>query len=182
MALLGFVVNPIAGMGGRVGLKGTDDVLDQALELGAEPVAPHRVQVFLTKLVSIVESREIEEPIEWLTCAGTMGENDLQKNEAGSMTCEVVFSPKEPTSADDTIHACKKFLKRGVSLVVFCGGDGTARDIWQTIDIKVPIIGIPSGVKMHSGVFGMNPEATAEIVAAFISGELDIAEGEILDL
>jgi predicted polyphosphate/ATP-dependent NAD kinase len=175
MALLGFVVNPIAGMGGRVGLKGTDGVLDQALELGAEPVAPQRVQVFLKKLSSIIESRRIEEPIEWLTCAGSMGEDYLEP-------IEVVYSPGETTSASDTIEACKKFLERGVSLIVFCGGDGTARDIWQTVGEEVPIIGIPSGVKMHSGVFGMNPEATAEIVAAFISGELDIAEGEILDL
>lgn len=179
MALLGFVVNPIAGMGGRVGLKGTDGVLDQALELGAEPVAPQRVHMFLKKLGSIIESRGIEEPIEWLTCAGNMGENHLKAVEA---TSEVVYSPEEPTSAGDTTNACKKFLERGAGLIVFCGGDGTARDIWQTVDEKVPIIGIPSGVKMHSGVFGMNPEATAEIVAAFISGELDIAEGEILDL
>ncbi len=182
MALLGFVVNPIAGMGGRVGLKGTDDVLDQALELGAEPIAPHRVQIFLTKLRSIMESRGIEEQIEWLTCAGTMGESDLKTNKTGSMTYEVVFSPGEPTSAEDTRLACKRFLEKDVGLIVFCGGDGTARDIWQTVGEKVPIIGIPSGVKMHSGVFGMNPEATAEIVASFVSGELDIAEGEILDL
>ncbi len=182
MALIGFVANPIAGMGGRVGLKGTDGVLDQALELGAEPVAPHRVQVFLTKLGSILLSRGMEEPIEWLTCAGNMGESDLEKDRTGKMSHEIVFSPKTPTSANDTIGACKEFLERGVSLIVFCGGDGTARDIWQTVGDKVPIIGIPSGVKMHSGVFGMNPEATAEIVAAFVAGELDIAEGEILDL
>ncbi len=179
MALLGFVVNPIAGMGGRVGLKGTDGVLDQALELGAVPIAPQRVQLFLKKLSLITESRRIEEPIEWLTCAGSMGADYLEEIEAEK---EVVHSPEEVTSAGDTMTACKKFLERGVSLIVFCGGDGTARDIWQTVDEKVPIIGIPSGVKMHSGVFGMNPEATAEIVASFVSGELDIAEGEILDL
>jgi predicted polyphosphate/ATP-dependent NAD kinase len=182
MAVFGFVVNPIAGMGGRVGLKGTDGVLDEALELGAQPVAPHRVQMFLARLGSIIESRVIEEPIEWLTCTGIMGEDDLETHRGNSMTFEVVCSPEEPTSADDTKKACKKFLERGATLIVFCGGDGTARDIWQTVGEEVPIIGIPSGVKMHSGVFGMNPEATAEIVAAFLSGELDIAEGEILDL
>ena len=179
MALIGFVVNPIAGMGGRVGLKGTDGVLDQALKLGAEPVAPQRVQLFLKKLSSIIESRRIEEPIEWLTCAGSMGGDYLEAIEA---SMEIVHSPEGATSAGDTMNACKEFLERGVSLIVFCGGDGTARDIWQTVGEKVPIIGIPSGVKMHSGVFGMNPEATAEIVASFASGELDIAEGEILDL
>ncbi|MEE9223238.1 MAG: NAD(+)/NADH kinase, partial [Thermoplasmata archaeon] len=177
MALIGLVVNPIAGMGGRVGLKGTDGVLDEALELGAQPVAPHRVHLFLTKLGSIIESRRIEEPIEWLTCAGIMGEDDLEMHCGNSMEFKVVYSPEEPTSAEDTKKACKEFLKRGMTLIVFCGGDGTARDIWQTVEENVPIIGIPSGVKMHSGVFGMNPEATSEIVAAFISGELDIAEG-----
>jgi predicted polyphosphate/ATP-dependent NAD kinase len=182
MALIGLVVNPIAGMGGRVGLKGTDGVLEEALEMGAQPVAPHRVELFLTTLESIIEARSIEEPIKWLTCSGIMGEDDLEMYCRDSTECEVVYSPKEPTSAEDTKDACKKFMEKGAGLIVFCGGDGTARDIWQTVGEEVPIIGIPSGVKMHSGVFGMNPEATAEIVAAFISGELEIAEGEILDL
>jgi predicted polyphosphate/ATP-dependent NAD kinase len=182
MAVFGFVVNPIAGMGGRVGLKGTDGVLDEAIELGAEPLAPHRVHFFLEKLGLLIASRGIGEKIEWLTCAGIMGADDLEAIGIDSMTAEVVHTPAEPTAAEDTKKACKKFLERGATLIVFCGGDGTARDIWQTVGEEVPIIGIPSGVKMHSGVFGMNPEATAEIVAAFISGELDIAEGEILDL
>lgn len=182
MAVFGFVVNPIAGMGGRVGLKGTDGVLEKALELGAEPVAPHRVQLFLEKLGSLIESRGIGENIQWLTCAGIMGEDDLETSKIDYMRYEIVHIPAEPTVADDTKKACKTFLEKKVSLIVFCGGDGTARDIWQTVGEEIPIIGIPSGVKMHSGVFGMNPEATAEIVAAFLSGELDIAEGEILDL
>jgi predicted polyphosphate/ATP-dependent NAD kinase len=182
MTVFGFLVNPIAGMGGRVGLKGTDGVLDEAIELGAEPVAPHRVHLFLEKLGSLIESRGIGEKVEWLTCAGIMGEDYLEIAGIDSMTHEVVHTPADPTAADDTKKACKKFLERDVALIVFCGGDGTARDIWQTVGENVPIIGIPSGVKMHSGVFGMNPEATAEIVVAFLSGDLDIAEGEILDL
>jgi predicted polyphosphate/ATP-dependent NAD kinase len=182
MAVFGFVVNPIAGMGGRVGLKGTDGVLDEAINLGAQPVAPHRVHLFLEKLESLIETRRIGERVEWLTCAGIMGEDDLEPAGIDIMTYEIVHTPADPTAADDTKKACKKFLERDVALIVFCGGDGTARDIWQTVGEDVPIIGIPSGVKMHSGVFGMNPEATAEIVVAFLSGELDIAEGEILDL
>jgi len=180
MTLLGFVVNPISGMGGRVGLKGTDGVLQEALSLGAEPVAPDRVNVFLARLSSIIESRDIKERIQWLTCKGEMGEKLLK--EAGTWKHKVVYEPKEPTTAEDTENACGIFLRDGVEMIVFCGGDGTARDIWQTVGERVPIIGIPSGVKMHSGVFGMNPEATAEIVASFVAGELDIAEGEILDL
>jgi predicted polyphosphate/ATP-dependent NAD kinase len=182
MVLIGFLVNPIAGMGGRVGLKGTDGVIEEALELGAKPVAPQRVSTFLTKLDSIIRSRGIEERIRWLTCEGPMGRDSLREIESDLWEPEVVFEPNDPTTAEDTKNACKVFSEKGVSLIVFCGGDGTARDIWQTVGEEVPMIGIPSGVKMHSGVFGMNPEATAEIVAEFISGEMDVAEGEILDL
>ncbi|TET90710.1 MAG: ATP-NAD kinase [Methanomassiliicoccales archaeon] len=183
MASIGFIVNPIAGMGGRVGLKGTDGVLEEALKLGAEPVAPQRVSIFLGKLDSIIKSRGIKERIEWLTCKGSMGEDLLKEVVSDSWESMAVFEPNdEPTRAEDTKNACKTFLEKKVSLIVFCGGDGTARDIWQTVGEEVPVIGIPSGVKMHSGVFGMNPEATAEIVAEFISGEMDVAEGEILDL
>lgn len=182
MATLGFLINPIAGMGGRVGLKGTDGVLKEAIELGAEPVAPKRVEIFLNKLASIIQSRSIKEKIHWATCKGNMGEDSLSKISESNWDSEIGYVPGEPTTAEDTKSACKVFLEKGASLVVFCGGDGTARDIWQTVGEEVPIIGIPSGVKMHSGVFGMNPEATAEIVAEFISGEMDVAEGEILDL
>ncbi|UCD91675.1 MAG: ATP-NAD kinase family protein [Methanobacteriota archaeon] len=182
MALIGFIVNPIAGMGGRVGLKGTDGVLKEALELGAEPVAPQRVEVFLRRLDSIIESRGIEKRIEWLTCSDGMGEDSLRSFASDYWEYEVDCESSAPTTAEDTKNACKILLGKNVSLIVFCGGDGTARDIWQTVGEDVPIIGIPSGVKMHSGVFGMNPEATAEIVAEFISGEMDVAEGEILDL
>jgi predicted polyphosphate/ATP-dependent NAD kinase len=182
MALIGFVVNPIAGMGGRVGLKGTDGVLEEALKLGAEPVAPQRVSIFLSKLDSIIKSRGIEEEIHWLTCSGSMGEDMLKGTKSASWESEIVCTPGVTTTAEDTKNACKTLMEKKVGLIVFCGGDGTARDIWQTVGEDVPIIGIPSGVKMHSGVFGMNPEATAEIVAEFISGEMDVAEGEILDL
>ncbi len=183
MASIGFIVNPIAGMGGRVGLKGTDGVLEEALKLGAEPVAPQRVSIFLGKLDSIIKSRGIKERIEWLTCKGSMGEDLLKEVVSDSWESMAVFEPNdEPTRAEDTKNACRTLLEKKVRLIVFCGGDGTARDIWQTVGEEVPMIGIPSGVKMHSGVFGMNPEATAEIVAEFISGEMDVAEGEILDL
>lgn len=183
MTLIGFLVNPIAGMGGRVGLKGTNGVLERALELGAEPIAPQRAEIFLRRLDSIIKSRSIEGRIQWLTCRGPMGEYLLQTVASDCWEFEVIHEPRdEPTTAEDTRSACRAFLKRGVKLIVFCGGDGTARDIWQIVEESLPIVGIPSGVKMHSGVFGMNPEATAEIVAEFISGEMDIAEGEILDL
>jgi predicted polyphosphate/ATP-dependent NAD kinase len=181
MQPIGLIVNPIAGIGGRVGLKGTDGVLDEALELGGKPVAPEKMSKFLDTLFSLLKNEDLNR-IEWLTCANSMGEEYLERFGDGHWEYDVVYRPREPTAADDTKSACEIFLTKDVGLIVFCGGDGTARDIWEVVEKEVPIIGIPSGVKMHSGVFGMNPEAVAFIVVRFLLGELDIADGEILDL
>ncbi|MFQ5909094.1 MAG: ATP-NAD kinase family protein [Thermoplasmata archaeon] len=181
MQPIGLVVNPIAGIGGRVGLKGTDGVLDKALELGGEPVAPEKMSKFLDALSSLLRDENLEE-IKWFTCGESMGAVHLEKFGEDRWEWEVVFEPGEPTAAKDTMDACEAFLERDLGLMVFCGGDGTARDIWKVVEDRVPIIGIPSGVKMHSGVFGMNPEAVAYIVVRFLLGELDVGDGEILDL
>lgn len=181
MQFVGLVVNPIAGIGGRVGLKGTDDVLDKALELGGEPVAPKKMAKFL-RAVSEIQDREGLEKFTWVTCGESMGEEYLEEFGEGRWDWEIIHEPNRDTSADDTIKACKILMERSVALIVFCGGDGTARDIWNTVSDKVPIVGIPSGVKMHSGVFGMNPEAVAFIMMRFLLGELDVGDGEILDL
>ncbi|MCK4455522.1 MAG: ATP-NAD kinase family protein [Thermoplasmata archaeon] len=181
MRTIGLVVNPIAGMGGRVGLKGTDGVLEKALELGGRPVAPEKMSKFLDALSSLLKSENVE-GIEWLTCGESMGASYLEEFGEGPWEWEVVFQPGDPTAAEDTKAACSVFSERDPGLIVFCGGDGTARDIWKVVGNEIPIIGIPSGVKMHSGVFGMNPEAVAFIVLRFLLGELDVADGEILDL
>lgn len=181
MQPIGLIVNPIAGIGGRVGLKGTDDVLDKALELGGKPVAPEKMSKFLDTLSSLLKSENLNQ-IEWLTCANSMGEKYLEEFGDGPWEWDVVYGPGEPTTAEDTKRACEILLSKDVGPVVFCGGDGTARDIWEVVGNEVPIIGIPSGVKMHSGVFGMNPEAVAFIIVRFLLGELDVADGEILDL
>ena len=77
MKRIGFLINPIAGMGGRVGLKGTDGVVDQALSLGAEPSAEPKAARALSRMKAILEA----EPgfgIHWLTCAGAMGRDCLE--------------------------------------------------------------------------------------------------------
>jgi len=172
---VGFIVNPIAGMGGRVGLKGTDGVVDRAIKLGAEPVAPKRAEEMLKKFLEIHEM-----DVCWLTCAGDMGENELINSGVGRF--DIVYVPRYPTTAEDTKKACMEMIKKRASIIVFCGGDGTARDICSVIDKKVPILGIPSGVKMHSGVFGINPDAVAKTLSEFLNGELSTGEVEILDL
>ncbi|MFQ6128556.1 MAG: ATP-NAD kinase family protein [Thermoplasmata archaeon] len=181
MQPIGLVVNPIAGIGGRVGLKGTDDILDKALALGGRPVAPEKMSKFLDALSSLMEKERVE-GVEWLTCGKSMGASYLEQFSKGPWKWEVIYDPEEPTTAQDTMNTCEALLKRDVRFIVFCGGDGTARDIWKIVNNDVPIIGIPSGVKMHSGVFGMNPEAVAFIVVRFLLGELDVGDGEILDL
>jgi predicted polyphosphate/ATP-dependent NAD kinase len=69
-----------------------------------------------------------------------------------------------------------------VDLIVFCGGDGTARDIVSVVDLQVPILGIPSGVKMYSGVFGVTPRRVADILLRFVKGELGAIDAEVIDL
>ncbi len=175
MHKVGFIVNPIAGMGGRVGLKGTDGVVEKAIELGAEKVAPSRAVQMLKHFLSLHKGE-----VNWLTCSGEMGEEELL--EAGVRSYTIIYSPSYPSSAKDTKEACRRLLREGVDIVVFCGGDGTARDIVEVIGKNLPILGIPSGVKMHSGVFGINPEVCAKILHEFLEGELTVGDAEILDL
>jgi len=108
---IGFVVNPIAGMGGRVGLKGTDDVLKEALGLGAKPVAPKKAIETLREYLSQYSKKD---EIQWYSCSGDMGCNELKK--VGIKKIEVVYisSDKETTSGD-TKEACKKFLEKSIS-------------------------------------------------------------------
>jgi len=95
---------------------------------------------------------------------------------------EVVYRCESPTTAKDTANACKEFLAREVTLIVFVGGDGTARDIASVVGTTVPIVGVPAGVKMHSAVFGMHPESVATIVADLVDGTTATVEAEVLDL
>jgi len=175
---IGFIVNPIAGMGGKVGLKGTDGVLKEALKLGAKPIAPEKAEELITEFLS---NYSIKNEIKWITCSGEMGTNELTK--AGVKNIEIVYKTKsKETSSEDTKKACLKLLAKNVDLILFCGGDGTARDIFKIIGKKIPILGIPSGVKMHSGVFGINISATAKMINEFINQRLTIGDAEIMDL
>jgi len=175
---IGFLVNPIAGMGGKVGLKGTDGVLKQAIKLGAKPIAPIKAEVTIKEFISKYSQKD---KIQWFTCSGKMGVDVLEK--AGITDIEIVYTPTgKDTSSFDTKNACKKFLEKQVDLILFCGGDGTARDIFEIVSTKLPILGIPSGVKMHSGVFGINTDASAKMLHEFVNKSLTIGDAEIMDL
>jgi predicted polyphosphate/ATP-dependent NAD kinase len=175
---IGFIVNPIAGMGGRVGLKGTDDVIEKALKLGAKEISQKKAELMLNHYKLNYPKND---KIKWLTCSKKMGEDELKKS--GIKDYKIVYNPKkEETNSSDTKKACKIMMSKNVDLILFCGGDGTARDIYNIITDKIPILGIPSGVKMHSGLFGINTEATAKILHEFIENKLVIGEVEILDV
>ena len=155
---LGFVVNPVAGMGGRVGLKGTDGKVKRARELGAEMRAPDRAQE------TMVELRDIGEEVCLYTYGGLMGETAAR--EAGFEPTVVGSPAGEETRAADTREAVRALLDRDVELILFVGGDGTAVDVAETLeaaDSTTPVLGVPAGVKVYSSVFAVTPEAAAHI-------------------
>lgn len=175
---MGFIVNPIAGMGGRVGLKGTDGVLKVAIARGATPVAPKRAVEFLQELKEVLNGNSLE----ILTCPGIMGEKEAE--EAGLRVQVLPMKIGEETTAEDTKTAVKLLCKMRVDLIVFVGGDGTAKDIldaMKAVNAEVPVLGVPSGVKMYSGIFAVNPSDAAEVVLAFVRGEADVQEFEVMD-
>jgi len=172
---VGFIVNPIAGMGGAVGLKGTDGkaILERAIVLGAKPIAPARAESFLS------EFKLAERRIRLIVGAGRMGEDEARNF---SFTFTVLGDRKKETSAEDTIEIVKKIPDAGADLLVFCGGDGTARDILDAVDTKLPVLGVPTGVKMHSAVFAVDPKAAARISMEFLWEELPLREAEVMDV
>lgn len=180
MARVGFLINPIAGMGGRVGLKGTDGVVAEAMRRGAEPIANTRALEALRELKRLLDGAPGTLTLTWFTASGVMGCDALRA--AGFSAIQVVHDVAAEPSAQDTRAAVEKFLAAGIDLILFCGGDGTARDICGVAGDGVPILGIPSGVKMYSGVFGVTPARTAEILLRYLMQEIGLASVEILDL
>ncbi|MBM4248332.1 MAG: ATP-NAD kinase [Euryarchaeota archaeon] len=169
-------------MGGRVGLKGTDGVVDEAIKRGAVPVAPEKATLMLRALREARDVYGARFLLRWKTAGGLMGERELVDAGWSLGEFEVVYRPPERSSPADTRAACEVMMGLKTDLILFCGGDGTARDIFETVGVSVPILGIPSGVKMHSGVFGLNPVIVSEIVQEFLDGRLGNALVEILDL
>lgn len=177
MPRLGLIVNPIAGMGGAVGLKGTDgtEILAHARALGAEPHSPRRAQRMLKRLAALSPGAEIVAP------RGAMGA-DIAK-EVGALVVDL-DGPDADTTAADTQNAARQLADLGVDLILFAGGDGTARDVAEAVAGRAPILGVPTGVKMHSGVFAASPEAAGYLAALVAAGDRRLAwrEGEIMDI
>jgi predicted polyphosphate/ATP-dependent NAD kinase len=174
---LGLIVNPLAGLGGRVGLKGTDgpDVQRRALELGASPQAPARADRALARL-------ESERARLHVTAAPDAMGADLAA--ARGFELDVVGLARATTTGQDTQDAARAMADRGIDLLLFAGGDGTARDILAAVGADVPVLGIPAGVKMRSGLFAASPEAAADAASHYLSRPSPAAlrDGEVVDL
>lgn len=174
---LGIVVNPIAGMGGRVGLHGTDGpALEAAMRRGAGAVAPHRARRALGRLYALAPTLEV------LTVDGPMGADHLTGD--GWAVRTLSRARTGPTTAADTRDAVRAMAESGVSLLLFVGGDGTARDVVDVVGTTVPVLGVPSGVKMHSGVFATGPEAAGATAAGYVADPAGVGclDAEVVDL
>lgn len=174
---LGFLVNPIAGLGGRVGLKGSDgsEIQRQALALGAHPVSPTRAAQALNALVPW------KGQIELFTPTGAMGEEIARQC---GFSPHLIGPPiNGPSTAEHTVAAAAEMMAYPVDLLLFAGGDGTARDIVQAVGLHLPVLGIPAGVKIYSAVFATHPYAAAEIVKAWLrDNRRQTQEAEVVDL
>ena len=173
MKHLGLIVNPIAGMGGSVGLKGTDGVAAEAARLGAVRHSGDRAQKALSELLPIKDDLCV------LCASGEMGEALARK--LGFPNVQVVYRSEGETTADDTIHAARAM--EGADLLLFAGGDGTARNIYEALGEKTVAIGIPAGVKIHSPVYAIRPEAAGKLALKYLEGRCRrTCEAEVVDI
>lgn len=175
---VGLIVNPLAGIGGRVGLKGSDglETYKKAVKLGATPEAPGRAAQAL-KIIA-----KIKDNIQLLTYPSDMGETSAVK--AGFSPVLIGSIGTGLTTQNDTMDAARLMVKESVDLIIFAGGDGTARDIYTAIgDKSIPVIGIPAGVKIHSAVYAVNPRSAGEAALEYLQGtEYTLREAEVMDI
>ena len=173
MKKIGLIVNPIAGMGGNVGLKGTDgEIYKKALEMGAKPIAPK----IIGELLSNIKNKN---KFLLLVAPGKMGEEIVKGK---NIDYDVIGNISENTTAEDTKRIAKQMVDRTIDLLIFSGGDGTARDIYDSIRLDKPVVAIPAGVKMYSSVFALNPRVGAQIIDKFLDEAVETQEKEVLDI
>ncbi|MFL2957889.1 MAG: ATP-NAD kinase family protein [Candidatus Thalassarchaeaceae archaeon] len=183
MIRLGLVVNPDAGLGGKLGLKGSDGKANLARSMGADDRSGPRIMTFLNYFSSLHKADSAD--ISWITSEGRMGTEWIPR-EINLGDVKIIHESHGETSSNDTKEIIKKIIDYGVDLIVYAGGDGTTRDIVAELmelnKPKLPLIGVPTGVKMYSGSFAASPKAAAEVLSAWIRGDLLVASTEVLDL
>ena len=204
---LGLIVNPFAGVGGRVGLKGSDGtaIVREALERGAARDAPRRARLALERLV------RVRDRIEIVTWPGEMGEDEaraagFEPTVVGSLSgrphaLEALGEAASHgedflvTSGADTEQATRDLVTAGVELLLFAGGDGTARNVCHALGgdsgapassvHTIPALGIPAGVKIHSAVYANTPAAAGDLAAQFLVERpqaVRLREAEVMDI
>lgn len=183
MQRLGVLVNPDAGLGGRLGFKGSDGRAEEARLAGAQERGGPRMRSALEMLLERLGATR-SDSLELVIAAGRLGEDWLEGLDMDSH--EIIGEWPGPTSAADTRDAVSMLAAMGIDLLLYSGGDGTTRDIVESLEAAgrtdLPIIGVPSGVKMHSGCFAESPRAAAEVIDSWLRGELGMAPTEVLDL
>ena len=163
---LGVIVNPFAGIGGALALKGSDgaEIREKALAMGAEKKANEK----MAKALSILEALSGQFTV--VTASGDMGESVC---ESLGIPCEVIYTANaEQTEGEDSERAAQAMIHANVDLLLFAGGDGTARNICSVVGTQVPVLGVPAGCKIHSGVYCVSPSAAGQVVSQMIAGEL----------
>ncbi|MEC7042715.1 MAG: NAD(+)/NADH kinase [Candidatus Thermoplasmatota archaeon] len=184
---IGIIVNPDAGLGGRLALKGSDGMAEIARAKGAEDRAGPRMYEAFEHLFSIIELSLVPwDNVHWLLPKGRMGDSWIPEKMKINVKWTNISDTPNATTAEDTINVVNSMIEQNVEIILYAGGDGTTRDIigaLENIDsASTPILGIPAGVKMHSGSFAASPRAAAEAFAAWFSGDLLIAQTEVMDL
>lgn len=182
---IGFVVNPVAGIGGPAGLKGSDEMAVEATERGYEPQSTEKARRFLVRL----KQRAPTGSVRVFTAPGVLGGNVTRETgwKTGSLGVESFDDDPFSTDAEDTKHAARAAVELGMDLLVFVGGDGTARDVAIAVGEKIPVLGVPAGVKMFSECFTDTPEAAADLLCELSEGfqegdEVEAYTGDLLDL
>lgn len=174
---LGLIVNPVAGIGGRVGLKGSDgeEIQQRALELGAVPQAQQRAAQALERLLPLSSQ------IELVSYPREMGEDTARECGFAPMAMGSIVPGQ--TTAEDTRRAAREMRQQGVDLLLFAGGDGTARNIYEAIGEDLVVLGIPAGVKIHSAVYATHPAAAGDLAALYLQGRAEgLREAEVMDI
>ena len=181
MVRLGLLVNPDAGLGGRLGLKGSDGQAEIARSRGAQDRSGPRMRAMLNHLVTI--SNENLDGIQWYVSKGRMGTDWISP---AISSLEIIHFSSSSTDANDTSQLVGSMIESDIDLLVYAGGDGTTRDVVAALSEygrpELPIIGVPTGVKMHSGCFASSPKAAAEVLSAWLEGDLLLSSTEVLDL
>lgn len=173
---LGLIVNPFAGIGGALALKGSDgaDIRNEALANGGEQQAMNKTRL------ALLECMEYSNDILVFTGSDDMGENIA--NKLGLKT-KVIHSNSGQTEMQDTIKLAEKLIAQNIDLILFAGGDGTARNVCSIVNTKVPVLGVPAGCKIHSGVYAISPKAAGKVLLKVLKGELlSLHEAEVRDI